>query len=335
MYLVFRSGLSTSEQTTDVSGRGVGLDVVRAQLELVRGRVEVHSQPGIGTEFRISVPLTLSVVPSLLIAAGGQRFALPMRSVVTTIGAGEPRSQAGGRPHVWVDGRIVPESRLAADLGIGEEDGAPRSAVVVAGLTRLHAFGVDSLIGQRDVVVKPLGGLIPRIDAVAGASIEPDGSILLVLDATGLVDEGRQSNGHVVRLADPNQPAPAGPLGAILVVDDALTVRELERSILERAGYEVYTANDGIEALACLGERSIDLVLTDVEMPNLDGFGLIESIRAHESLSTMPVVILTTRSDDVSRRRGLDAGADGYVVKTDFDGATLVATVERLLGRPS
>ncbi|MEO8293120.1 MAG: response regulator [Actinomycetota bacterium] len=334
LYLVFRSGLSTSEQTTDVSGRGVGLDVVRTQLEQVRGRVEISSRPGVGTEFRISVPLTLSVVPSLLVAAGGQRFAIPMRSVLTTIGAGEPRSHAGGRPHVWVNGRIVPESRLAADLGIAQEDGEARPAVVVAGVTRLHAFGVDGLLGQRDVVVKPLGRLVPSIGVVAGASIEPDGSILLVLNASGLVDEARQVSGHAVRRGEPAI-VPVDALGTILVVDDALTVRELERSILERAGYEVHTASDGADALARLGERPVDLVLTDIEMPNLDGFGLIEAIRRHESLSTVPVVILTTRSDDASRRRGLDAGADGYVVKNDFDGATLVATVERLLGRSS
>jgi len=116
------------------------------------------------------------------------------------------------------------------------------------------------------------------------------------------------------------------------VVDDAHTVRELERSILERAGYEVRTAADGEEALARLVEAPADLVLTDLEMPNMDGFALVEAIRSHDTLSTLPVVILTTRADDASRRRGLEVGADGYVVKSDFDGASLVAVVERLLG---
>jgi two-component system chemotaxis sensor kinase CheA len=333
--LIFRSGLSTSAQATDISGRGVGMDVVRTQLESVRGRVVVHSRPGEGTEFRISVPITLSVAPSLVVQVGGRGYALPMRSVVSLIGANEPREEVSGRSHVLHDGKIVPEDSLAATLGVGDTDDRPKPSVVLAGLTRLRAFSVDGFDGQRDIIVKSLGRLIPRLDLVAGASVEPDGSILLVLDPAGLVDRdrrGRRSTGTEDEQPDPSSDAVAQRHGSILVVDDALTVRELERSILERAGYDVRTANDGEEALARLAEEPADLVLTDLEMPNLDGFGLVEAIRAHDTLSTIPVVILTTRADDESRRRGLEVGADGYVVKSDFDGATLIAVVERLLG---
>jgi two-component system chemotaxis sensor kinase CheA len=333
--LIFESGLSTSALATDFSGRGVGMDVVRTQLESVRGRVEVRSRPGEGTEFRISVPITLSVAPSLVVRVGGRAYALAMRSVVSLIGANEPREDVSGRPHVWVDGKIVPEYSLATTLGLGDIDDRPRPSVVLAGLTQLRAFSVDGFEGQREVVVKSLSRMIPRLDVVAGASVEPDGSILLVLDPAGLVD--RERRGRRIAAADDQQPDPSGDVvtqrhGSILVVDDALTVRELERSILERAGYEVRTANDGQEALARLAEAPADLVLTDLEMPNMDGFALVEAIRAHDTLSTLPVVILTTRADDSSRRRGLEVGADGYVVKSDFDGASLIGVVERLLG---
>jgi two-component system, chemotaxis family, sensor kinase CheA len=333
--LIFESGLSTSAQATDFSGRGVGMDVVRTQLESVRGRVEVRSRPGEGTEFRISVPITLSVAPSLVVRVGGRGYALAMRSVVSLIGANEPREDVSGRPHVWVDGKIVPEYSLATTLGLGDIDDRPRPSVVLAGLTRLRAFSVDGFEGQREVVVKSLSRMIPRLDVVAGASVEPDGSILLVLDPAGLVD--RERRGRRIAASADEPPDPSGDAvtqrhGSILVVDDALTVRELERSILERAGYEVRTANDGQEALARLAEAPADLVLTDLEMPNMDGFALVEAIRAHDTLSTLPVVILTTRADDASRRRGLEVGADGYVVKSDFDGASLIGVVERLLG---
>jgi two-component system, chemotaxis family, sensor kinase CheA len=328
--LVFRPGLTTTMRASEVSGRGVGLDVVRTELDAVRGRVEVRSVAGAGTEFRIAVPITLSVVPSLVVIAEGQRFAIPMRSVVATVGRGDPRATVGGRPHVWHGERVVPETRLATVLGLAVDDGGPRPSVILTGLTSRHAFAVDGFDGQRDVVLKGLGRLMPRLDVVAGAGIEPDGTILLVLDAGGLIDRGR-THGTPVH-ADLDERPPAGNRAAILVVDDALTVRELQRSILERAGYDVRTAVDGAEAMARLAEEPVDLVLTDIEMPNLDGFGLVEAIRAHESLSTIPVVLLTTRSDDASRRRGLDAGADGYIVKADFDGASLVAAVERLLG---
>ena len=333
--LIFESGLSTAAQPNDVSGRGVGMDVVRTQLRSVRGRIEVRSWPGTGTEFTISVPITLSIAPSLVVRVGDRGYALPMRSVVSLIGANEPREDVSGRSHVWVEGKIVPEYSLATTLGLAGVDDRPRPSVVLAGLTRLRAFSVDGFDGQRDVVVKSLSQMIPPLDLVAGASVDPDGSILLVLDPAGLVD--RERRGHRPAANEDERPHAADEMNAprhrsILVVDDALTVRELERSILERAGYEVRTANDGQDALARLAEAPADLVLTDLEMPNMDGFALVEAIRAHDTLSTIPVVILTTRADDASRRRGLDVGADGYVIKSNFDGASLIGVVERLLG---
>jgi two-component system chemotaxis sensor kinase CheA len=207
---------------------------------------------------------------------------------------------------------------------------------MLAGLTGRHAVRVDALVGQRDVVVKALSPLLGRLDVIAGASVEPDGSIQLVLDPPGLIARAATLR----RSAAP--PPAAGPTAApvegpaqatVLVVDDALTVRELERSILERAGYKVVTAADGTEALARLGEVVPDLVLTDVEMPRLDGIGLTEAIRAQAGLANLPVVILTSRASEEDRRRGLEAGADSYVVKSAFDEAALLGVVERLLGR--
>lgn len=333
LYLIFRSGLSTAGFISDVSGRGVGLDVVRTSVDAARGRIEVLSTPGRGTEFRIVVPITLAVLPCLLLEAGGHRYAVPMHSVSVAQDVDDDALvHAEGRPTMWVGSQAV----VVSDLGrvLGAEVDAVGPVVVLSAVTRRHAFRVDALVGQRDVVVKGLGRLLPRLDVLAGAGVEPDGSILLVLDAPGLIDRARSLRD---RLGTPpavgEARAAAGRRGTILVVDDALTVRELQRSILERAGYRVRTADDGLDALARLAEEPVDLVLTDIEMPRLDGFGLTEAIRGHPSLATTPVVILTSRATAEDRRRGLDAGADGYIVKSAFDEAALLDAVERLLGR--
>jgi two-component system chemotaxis sensor kinase CheA len=334
LYLIFRSGLSTAGFISDVSGRGVGLDVVKQAVDAARGRIEVRSTPGEGTEFRIVVPITLAVLPCLLLEVGGNRYAVPMHSVLVAQEGAVEAVQAEGKAVVWLGNQAVQLSDTAAVLGLPGTATGP--TVVLSGVTRRHAFRVDALLGQRDVVVKGLGRLLPRLDVLAGASVEPDGSILLVLDAPGLIDRARATRSRSVpSVAEAPAPprAAAGRRGTILVVDDALTVRELQRSILERAGYDVRTADDGVDALARLAEQPSDLVLTDVEMPRMDGFALVEAIRAQPSLSTIPVVILTSRASDEDRRRGLEAGADGYIVKSAFDESSLLDAVERLLGR--
>ena len=330
--LIFRPGLSTASFVTDVSGRGVGLDVVRASVEAARGRVEVRSQPGVGTEFRLVVPITLAVLRCLLVEAGGQRFALPFHRVVVSV-ADDPagRVSAEGRQAIWVDRQPVPVSALADTLGVGA-GGAPEGPiVVVADTSRRHAFQVDRLVGQRDVVVKGLSRLLPNLPVVAGASVEPDGSVLVVVDPPGLIQRARQSTRVTATNAAPRV-RPDAPRPRVLVVDDALTVRELQRSILERAGFEVAVAADGSNALAELAEQPYDLVLTDIEMPTMDGFALTEAIRSHPTLANIPVLILSSRSSDADRQRGLDAGADGYIVKSGFDEGSLLTAVNRLLG---
>jgi two-component system chemotaxis sensor kinase CheA len=322
LQLVFLSGLSTARRITDVSGRGVGLDVVLHGVDAVRGRIEVRSRPDAGTEFRVRVPITLAVLPCLLVSCADQRYAIPMHSVVVV------REAAAGEEPLWVDGRPVPVTALARVLDLPPSDGAaPRTVVVVSGPTRRHGFAVDALLGQRDVVVKGLSGLLPRIDVLTGASIEPDGSVLCVLDGAGLVARSQRS---IPSPTETRTPPPRR--GALLVVDDALTVRELQRAILERAGYRVRTAADGPAALAALADAPADLVLTDVEMPGMDGFDLTRAIRATPALASVPVIILTSRATDEDRRRGLDAGADGYLLKSTFDQGGLIAAVERLLG---
>jgi len=253
--------------------------------------------------------------------------------VLTTEAAGWTEASVEGRPVIRVRDQVLPVSSLAATLGTGEAAAGP--AVVVASLTRRHAFQVDALLGQREVVLKDLGRLLPRVDLLGGASVEPDGAILLVLDASGLVERARRTvpvAGVPVPSGTPARQAPPVAHASILVVDDAPVVRELERSILERAGYQVRTAADGQEALAMLAAAPGDLVITDVDMPRCNGFELTSAIRAEPELAGLPVVILTSKADDADHRRGLDAGADAYVVKSAFDEQALLDVVARLLG---
>jgi two-component system, chemotaxis family, sensor kinase CheA len=335
LHLIFRAGVSTAEVLTEQSGRGVGLDVVIEALAHVRGRVEVSTELGAGSEFRIIVPITLTIVPCLIMTASGQSFAVPMAAVTRVLKPDLATLPAGGRSHALVDGRGMAVSDLAGVLGL--PDGSAGPSVVLGTTGATHGFRVESLVGQRDVVVRGLGGLIPRMDCVAGASVEPDGSILFILDVPALFQLARASpaaaDGASPIPAPRSRPVAATARASLLVVDDALTVRELQRAILERAGYTVRTANDGLEALALLAEQRADLVLTDVEMPNLDGFGLTARIRGEPRLANIPVLLITSRSSDEDRRRGLDAGADGYIVKSEFDEGRLLSAVSGLLGK--
>ena len=330
--LIFRSGFSTTEFVSDISGRGVGLDAVRSSVESARGRVEIRSTPGAGCEFRIIVPITLAVLRCLIVEVAGQRFALPShRIALAQAEESATLLHAEGRQMLQLDGVPVPVSDLAEVLGITSTRCDPGTYVIVHGSPGQHAFLVDALVGQRDVVVKAFSALVPRLDVLAGASIESDGSILLVLDPPGLIERSRHGGSRRVdHVRAPVAPRRQG--GRLLVVDDALTVRELQRTILERAGFDVTVASDGIEALSHLENEVFDLVLTDVEMPRMNGFELTEHIRAHATMSNVAILILTSLASDADRRRGMDVGADGYIVKSSFDEQSLLDAVDRLVG---
>lgn len=329
--LSYQPGLSTAPFITDVSGRGVGLDVVRSNVEAAQGRVEVRSEPGVGTEFRIIVPITVAVLRCLLVETGGQRFALPFHRVQLTQSGRAAPARAEGRPVVWVDQHPVPVSSLTETLGLAG-DPIQGPVVVLGDASRRHAFVVDQLVGQRDVVIKTLSPLVPHLAAVAGASCEADGSIMVVLDPPGLMERALQLTSTSATTGMLTTAAAEATRPSVLVVDDALIIRELQRGILERADFTVRVAADGQQALAMLAQEPCDLIVTDIEMPRMDGFALTEAIRAHPTLANIPVLIVSSRASDADRQRGLEAGADGYITKSAFDDASLLSAVNRLLG---
>src|SRR6202158_4388038 len=271
--LIFRPGNSTAKVLTESSGRGVGLDVVATAVAAVHGAVEVVNHPGVGAEFRIVVPITLTVVPCLIVSIAGQAFALPLHRIIRMLEAQHVQLVSGKNLAV-IDGQAIPVYNLASLLGLPSTEGGPW--VLLGTETDAYAFQVERVIQKRDVVVRGLTGRLRDLKSVSGASIEPNGSILLVLDVSNLHERSAAIFETTSRVVD----KPTDRALSVVVVDDALMVRELQRSILERGGYSVRTASDGAEALAMLAEQPADLVVTDLEMPNMDGFVLTRSIRA-------------------------------------------------------
>lgn len=328
--LLSETGFSTAEEVTEVAGRGVGLDAVKRSVEGLGGGLEVQSEPGKGTEVTLLLPLTLALMRVLLFERGDQPFALPMTSVGRVVAVTDTTS-LGNRPSIEIDGQVVRLSQLGELAGAGGKLPERSPAIVVESLGRRLAVVCNELIGEEEVVIKSLGEVLAGVPGYLGAAILGDGRIALVLDPNHLLTAPTEA--MAMDQSDETAERPPGQ-GQVLVVDDQFSARELQRSILEVAGYRVEVARDGREALRRIGENpDLDLVLTDVQMPEMDGFELLEAIRADEEHASLPVVMVTTLSDESSRRRGAEAGADAYIIKNEFDQEALLETIERLAGR--
>ena len=323
-----QAGFSTAATVTDVSGRGVGLDAVKDHVESLGGSLDVRSEPGEGMTVAMLLPLTLALLRVLLVERGGQTFGLPLTSVEEAITVDDTMSLAGRRA-IEVRDQSVALADLAQIVGaaVPELREAPQ-AVIVASSGRRIAAMCDRIVAEQEVVVKSLGPLLTGVAGYLGAAIMGDGGIALILDPAFLTK--LLPRGAAIEAAREEERAAA----KVLVVDDQFTVRELQRSILEAAGYRVETARDGREALTVVtGEPDIGLIVTDLQMPEMDGIELLSTIRADPQRASLPVVVITSCGADEDRRRGVEAGADAYIVKEEFDQRALLDTVARLLAR--
>jgi len=327
--VIFRPGFSTRREVGPTSGRGVGLDVVKSQVQQLKGEVTVRSEVGKGTCFTLRVPLSLALLRVLLTRVGSQYFALPLSAVEGVVSvAWRDLEAVQGQPALdWGD-RLLPVASLAhtLDLAVPERRAGAEPAVVVGAAGRTFALVVDAIVGEENIVAKPLPPLLGGLEGVSATAPLSETDMAIVLHPEELLVRARQ----VAPRAAPGgsvEPAPR----RILVVDDSVTTRELERSILQAAGYIVETAVDGIDAWTRLADRRFDLLVVDVEMPGLDGFALTERVRAAPHLAATPVVIVSARSSPEDRERGLRAGAQAYIAKSAFDQTNLLDTVERLL----
>jgi chemotaxis protein histidine kinase CheA len=332
LQLLFVPQFSTAGAVTETSGRGVGLDVVRTAVEALGGTVDVRTAVGTGTTFALTVPVTLGVLHCLMARVGDERYALPVPGIVESISLKDASVHTlAGAPVVVRHGATLPLFDLGAALGTpGPRD--PQVAVVFRHGERTVAWAVDSLDGERELVVKELGQFLGRLPLVSGATIDGDGSVVCLVDLRELGRDGT-SVPMTPQLATVSVPAQRGHRPRVLVVEDSVGVRELERVILESAGYEVITAVDGLEGVERLKGAPTDLVVSDVEMPGMDGFALTRQIRATDGWEHVPVIIMTSRGSEDDQRAGLDAGASAYLLKTEFDQEQLVETARRLVGR--
>ncbi|NCC30603.1 MAG: hybrid sensor histidine kinase/response regulator [Chloroflexia bacterium] len=327
--LIFQPGFSTASQITEISGRGVGMDVVRANLTELGGQVEVESELGHGSRIILTLPLTLVTTRVLLVRTGRSIFALPATSCYGTVWAYHNAIRSlEGQPTILVEERTLALIALAELLGLSEPSPFSRHSRVPAIITgsnqRPVALLVDELVDEREAVVKPLGPLFEKQQHFGGAIQLGDGTLVLLLNPVQVI-QSKRSNIVVSQ-------APAVHRSRLLVVDDSFTTRELICSILQSAGYDVTPAVDGADALGRMQQQSYDLVVSDIEMPRMDGFGLTSQIRANPTTSRVPVILITSLASEEHRRRGLEAGAQAYIVKSQFDQESLLDVVQQLLG---
>jgi two-component system, chemotaxis family, sensor kinase CheA len=326
--MLLKGGMSTSGAITDVSGRGIGLDVVREAAERLRGEAEVRTDTGKGTTVELVVPLSITSLHALIVEASGGTAAIPLEAVLGTLRFTPVEIiRTEQSESVLFDGQAIPLTSLrhaVSSTPSSVRSSTYSSAVIVRGRTGVAALSVDRILGTAHIVVRPLPELAPAAGVVAGAALDAVGSPQLVLDPDCLV-AGAQAGGAVTVEATLSRLP-------VLVVDDSLTTRMLEQSILESAGFEVDLATSGEEGLAMARAARYALFLVDVEMPGMDGFTFIEKIRADPRLQDIPSVLVTSRHSAEDRQRGQDVGAEGYVVKSEFDQGVLLERIRVLVG---
>ncbi|KVL25262.1 hybrid sensor histidine kinase/response regulator [Burkholderia sp. MSMB1835] len=330
-------GFSMRDAVTDVSGRGVGLDAVQEMVRGVRGAVRIFNEPGAGMRFVLQLPLTLSVIRSLLVEVGGEPYAFPLAHVRRTLElAHDDIDVLEGQPHFPFDGRRAGLVAAHQLLDAGEPDvaRATTAVVVVGGEPELYGVAVDRFLGERMLVVQPLDSRLNKIQNIAAGALLENGDPVLIVDVEDLIRSVDKlvRGGQLARLTRDPQLALADRRRRVLVVDDSLTVRELERKLLEKRGYDVTVAVDGMEGWNAVRSDAFDLVVTDVDMPRMDGIELVTLIKSDPMLKRVPVMIVSYKDRDEDRRRGLDAGADYYLAKSSFHDEALLDAVHDLIG---
>jgi len=314
--LIFVPGFSTAAAVTRTSGRGVGLDVVRTNVSRLNGEIHVETEPGRMTRFVLRLPLTVAIADALMIRCGGEIFAFPLTAVsVMRPVASHEIVHAGGRETIRVDGQATDLIRLDRVLGLTASPPPVRLPVVVLrGGGKPFGVVVDELLGKEEIVIKPLGAFLEGVGPFSGATISGEGRVILLLDPTLLREAATRPLPDV-----PSDRVPAGetvePRPRVLLVDDSVSIRKFVGQMLEKAGFQVYTAVDGHDALQQLVDLTVDVIVTDLEMPRVNGYALIEDLRRRSATREVPIVVLTTRAGDKHVDLARRLGVSHYVTK--------------------
>lgn len=333
---LFLPGFSMSQQVTEVSGRGVGLDVVQHEIRRMRGNVRLLQNPDQGCLFHLELPLTLSVVRALVVTIGGEAYAFPLAQIERMLRL--PRSaivQLEGRQHFWLEdehvGLISAAQLLRCNEKQGDDDSIP--IVLIRDREQYHGLAVEAFLGEFTLVLMPLDGRLGKVRDVAAGALLHDGTPVLILDVDDLLNSVSKllDTGHLERV-DHASHARQTVSKRVLVVDDSLTVRELERKLLLSRGYQVSVAVDGMDGWNALRAETFDLLITDIDMPRMDGIELVTLVRQDPRLRSLPVMVVSYKDREEDRRRGLEAGADYYLAKASFHDEALLDAVQTLIG---
>ncbi|UOB25232.1 hybrid sensor histidine kinase/response regulator [Pseudomonas orientalis] len=334
---LFLPGFSLRDKVTEVSGRGVGLDAVQHMVRQLRGAVVLEQTAGQGSRFHLEVPLTLSVVRSLVVEVGEEAYAFPLAHIERMCDlAPEDIVQLEGRQHFWHEGRhvgLVAASQLL-QRPPGQTPSDTLKVVVIRERDAVYGIAVERFIGERTLVVLPLDDRLGKVQDISAGALLDDGSVVLIVDVEDMLRSVDKllNTGRLERIARRTQQATEAPRKRVLVVDDSLTVRELQRKLLLNRGYEVAVAVDGMDGWNALRSEDFDLLITDIDMPRMDGIELVTLLRRDSRLQSLPVMVVSYKDREEDRRRGLDAGADYYLAKASFHDDALLDAVVELIG---
>jgi two-component system chemotaxis sensor kinase CheA len=324
-------GVSTAKTITEISGRGVGLDVVRQHLDSVRGQIHTTNRPGHGATFRLIVPTSLAITRVLMVRIGDEHYGLPLLSIEKIIRP-ENISVMSGKSLLEADGDRVPLSALGKVLErpIPVIPFTEQFAIILKVADRQVALLVDDVLTELELAVKPLTAPLIQVTNVMGTALLGNGKPVIILNPIDLI---KSTSNHAYHAAPTNhreEAVEAKPI-EVLVVDDSITTRTLEKNILEMAGYNVTTATNGREALKQLESRPFDIVVSDVQMPHMDGIELVTTIRQHEKFHVLPLILVTSLESPEDRQRGMSAGANAYIVKRGFNQEELLKTIQQFV----
>lgn len=334
--LIFQSELSTSPIITDLSGRGLGLAIVLEKIEALGGSISIETAPGYGTTFSIILPLTLVTFRGVLVKTAGRIFVLPTTGIdrVTRIRK-EEVSTVGNRETISLNGRVIPLVYLGEvlELSAGNSRGELEfiQALVLCSGDECYAFAIDEVLHEQMVLVKKLGKQLTSVRNVAGATVLGSGKIVPILKISDLIKSALKLSGRSVRMAGEEAAEALTETRAILIAEDSITSRTLLKNILETSGYRVKATVDGLDAWTALRSEEFDLVVSDVEMPRMNGFELTARIRSDKKLADMPVILVTALQSREDREKGIDVGANAYIVKSSFDQSNLLEVIKRLI----
>ncbi|MEX2903940.1 hybrid sensor histidine kinase/response regulator [Pseudomonas rhodesiae] len=334
---LFLPGFSLRDKVTEVSGRGVGLDAVQHMVRQLRGAVVLEQAAGQGSRFHLEVPLTLSVVRSLVVEVGEEAYAFPLAHIERMCDlAPEDIVQLEGRQHFWHEGRhvgLVAASQLL-QRPAGQSPSETLKVVVIRERDAVYGIAVERFIGERTLVVLPLDDRLGKVQDISAGALLDDGSVVLIVDVEDMLRSVDKllNTGRLERIARRSQQTAEAPRKRVLVVDDSLTVRELQRKLLLNRGYEVAVAVDGMDGWNALRSEDFDLLITDIDMPRMDGIELVTLLRRDSRLQSLPVMVVSYKDREEDRRRGLDAGADYYLAKASFHDDALLDAVMELIG---